>query len=150
MIDLGIKYGDCYWPLGSYITMYMGRNTFSLFQNFGGISMPLLTRVSSDGQSIDGTCLPFTKEDAIKLLCNMTEWANSVSANVEAKRVGSDLIFVSRQLLQLAEVIEGNRPGVPIDFCYEMFGNDDLEEERQREMADNFSDEHWTACAESA
>lgn len=111
--------------------------------------MPLATMDALPGNSPRRLCIPFTKIDAISLIHNMRSWMQSERAKAEAEAVGSDLIFVKRGIAHLEDVIERKWPSGANDYSFEMFGVDNLENERQRELADDFADEYWTSCAES-
>lgn len=130
------------------VTVFAPRNTFSLFQKFGGLDLSWC----EVGQYGKQCSRPICRCDAAKLVRVMTIWLASSEADQEVVAAGTDHQYVQVMIDEIASLLapDGtwlrNEPWSYITA--ESFGNDDRELDGLCALADAYSDHYWGSCAD--
>lgn len=138
-------------PRGTLLTTLMGRNTFEMFQSFGGLDLPWL-EVGDCGMK---RCRPFSRAECNRLIQTMTAWLASDQAEAQMRDVRTDRRYVESKLNQFARLLAPHpelAPNHPFNtwrfLTVERFHDDDRELDEMCELADDYADRYWGECAD--
>lgn len=128
------------FPTRETVTTYAARNTFSLFQKYGGMS--------KDWTETYSRLEPISRGDLRTLLDCMQVWVGNPDASSAAEKVGSDLQYVREKIADFNMLLTDPRWLYSQWIEVELLGNDSREHERDCAMADAYSDMLYTSAPE--
>ena len=128
------------FPDSETVTIYAARNTFSLFQEYGGLSKAWTETYSR--------LEPISRSDLGALLDCMKLWVNKPDAVNTAELVGSNIGYVRGKIADLDLLLIEPRWVYSQWIEIELLGNDDSVNERDCAMADAYSDMLYTSTPE--
>lgn len=138
-------------PRGTLLTTLMGGNTFQMFQSYGGLDLSWL-EVGDFGMT---QCRPFSRAECRQLIDNMTAWLKSDQADAQMRAVGTDRRYVQRKLDKFAKRLSPDTAQAPdhvfnswLFMTVERFHDDDRALDELCDMADDYADRYWGACAD--
>jgi hypothetical protein len=121
---------------GDTVTVIVARNTFILFQQFGGCTLDFTEYHCSR---------PISLEECQLVIKTMTAWVATQNASIMAARVGSDLDYVMEQVKQLEDILIEPRWSNCTWFIFSPGHDNSRERERDDALADAYCDALYTS-----
>ncbi len=129
------------FPDRETVTTYAARNTFSLFQEHGGLS--------KDWTETYSRLAPISRSDLRVLLDCMQLWVNKPDAVKASEKVGSHIDYVNAKITELELLLKEPRWIYSQWIEIELLDNDDSVNQSHCAMADAYSDMLYTSSPEN-
>lgn len=124
---------------GDTVTTLAARNTFSLFQEHGGVAFEW---------SGEGETRSISREDCEAMIEGMRVWVGLPEADMLAVGVGSDLNYVRAQIADIERLLSDPRWSCFSWVVFQPFHSDNREAEEDYARADAYSDMLYTSTPE--
>lgn len=124
---------------GETVTTLAARNTFSLFQEHGGVAF--------DWPG-EGETRSIAREECEAMLERMRVWADQPEASQLAEGVGSDLNYVRAQIADIERLLSDPRWSCISWVVFQPFHSDNREAAEDYARADAYSDALYTSTPE--
>lgn len=122
------------------VTTFAGRNTFTLFQKYGGLSMDWLEMYCQVG--------PISRAHFRSMVDCVMKWVETPAATLAAVSVGSDLGYVRARLDGFNKLLGEPRWAYKSWIKIELGRDDDRQADRANDMADAYSNYLYTSSPE--